>query len=102
MQETIVNKNKRFVPVAEYQRISGLSYQTVMHMIRTKQISAIQTEGGHYKIDTQDTGDTDAAAIVRRLDGLERQLGTLCKHLGIAGGGTGLTTITGGGAGHGL
>ena len=81
--ENIAPSQKRFVPVAEYQRISGLSYATVMHMIKTKQINAIQTEGGHYKIDTLNSGNMDTGVIIKRLDEYEKMLKALCGHLGV-------------------
>jgi hypothetical protein len=79
----VVERQRRFVAVAEYQRMTSLSYQTVMHMIKTKQINAIQTEGGHYKIDTAAIENTDTADILERLDSQQQLLKTLCLHLGV-------------------
>jgi len=78
-------KHKRFVPIAEYQRISGLSYPTIKNALETGQIKGVKTEAGHWKVDTQDNGSADAAAIFQRLDETERLLKALCGHLNVPG-----------------
>ena len=74
-----MNQNKRFVNVAEYQRISGLSYQTVMHMIRTNQINYITTESGKFKIDMLNDVNKLNADMVDKLNETRRLVGLLCK-----------------------
>ena len=75
--------SKRFVTIAEYQRISGLSYPTVKNALETGQLKGVKTEAGHWKIDTQDAGSAETAVIVKRLDEAERMLKALCGHLGV-------------------
>jgi predicted site-specific integrase-resolvase len=75
--------DKRFVTIAEYQRRTGLSYQTVKNAAETGQIKAIQTEAGNWKIDVSGEGNRDTTAIIERLDVQERMLKALCGHLGL-------------------
>ena len=75
--------SKRFVTIAEYQRISGLSYPTVKNALETGQLKGVKTEAGHWKIDTHESGSTDTSVIVKRLDESERMLKALCGHLGV-------------------
>ena len=51
--EKIIDSPKRYVSVAEYQRMSGLSYPTVKKAIASGELKAFTTEAGHYRIDTQ-------------------------------------------------
>ena len=78
-----MNKNKRFVTIAEYQRITGLSYPTIKNALDTGQLRGIQTEAGHWKIDVNDTGNKDATAIMEQLNEQGRLLKALCGHLGL-------------------
>ena len=73
----------RFVPVAEYQRISGLSFPTVKHGLETGQLKGIKTEAGHWRVQLDDSGNTDTAAIVQRLDEQGQLLKALAVHLGV-------------------
>ena len=74
---------KRFVAIAEYQRISGLSYPTIKNALETGQLKGVRTEAGHWKIDTQDRGGADFSAITKRLDEQGQMLKALCGHLGV-------------------
>jgi len=76
------NLSKRFVPMAEYQRITGLSYATVNHLCESGQLR-LTTESGLKRIDTQDDGSADATTIIKRLEEAERLLKALCGHLGV-------------------
>ena len=76
---------KRYVPIAEYQRMTGLSYPTVKNALETGQLNGIQTEAGHWKVDTADTSDGSISAIMERLGETERMLKALCGHLGVVG-----------------
>ena len=78
-----MEQNKRFVTIAEYQRITGLSYQTVKNALDTGQLKGVRTEAGHWKVDTTDAGNKDATAIMERLDRQEQLLKSLCRHLGL-------------------
>ena len=83
MPETNVTKNKRYVAIAEFQRLSGLSYPTIKNALESGELRGIRTEAEHWKVDTLDAGNTDTAAIVQRLDEQARMLKTLCAHLGV-------------------
>ena len=75
---------KKFVPIAEYSRMTGLSYPTIKNALETGQLKGIKTEAGHWKIDASDTGgDTISAAIMERLDEQQKLLKALCGHLGL-------------------
>jgi len=81
---TRINKPKKtFVPVAEYQRMTGLSYPTVKNALETGQLKGIRTEAGHWKVDVSDATNIDNAVIIQRLDGVERILKALCGHFGL-------------------
>lgn len=84
MNEQIMRKDKRFVTVAAYQRISGLSYQTVMHMVKTGQIRHIKTEGGHYKIDTYTDDNNDIAILTKAINETQQLVKALCKQFNTA------------------
>jgi hypothetical protein len=64
--------------MAEYQRISGLSYATVNHLCNTRQLQYITTESGLRRIDTTQKG-ADNSVILEKLDAQERMLKALCK-----------------------
>ena len=74
---------KRFVPVSEYQRISGLSYKTVMHLLRTGQLPHIETESGQCRIDTQ-VSNHGNAELKTLLEETQRQVKALCKQFNVA------------------
>jgi len=75
-------QGKRFIPVNEYQRISGLSYKTVMHMIQTGQLPHIKTESGQCRIDTQANApsNNELHRTVEELYGLVK---ALCKQFNV-------------------
>jgi len=75
---------KRYCTIAEYQRRTGLSYQTIKNAAETGQLIAIRTESGHWKIDTQSGINTEAAELVNRIDEQYKLLKSLCQHLGVA------------------
>ena len=78
-----MNKGKRFVPIAEYQRMTGLSYPTIKNALDTGQLKGIQTEAGHWKVDVTDSGDKFISAILEQLDEQGRLIKALCGHLGV-------------------
>ena len=78
-----MSRAKRFIPIAEYQRQTGLSYQTVKHALDTGELRGVRTESGHWKIDTHADGNSDLSALIDRLDNQERLLSSLCAHLGV-------------------
>ena len=78
-----IDDTRRFVPVAEYQRITGLSYKTIMHMIKTSQLRHIKTEGGHYRIDTQHNS-IETTILLDKLNEMQKQVTALCKQLNTA------------------
>ena len=77
-------QGKRFVPVSEYQRTTGLSYKTVMHMLRTGQIKHIVTESGQYRIDTHETTAQGNSDMKNMLEETQRQVQALCKQFNVA------------------
>jgi len=76
-------QNNRFVSISQYQRMTGLSYPTIKNAAETGKIKAIQTEAGHWKIDTLADINIDTAPLLERLEGQEKMLKTLCAHLGV-------------------
>ena len=77
-------QSKRFIPISQYCKISGLSYATVNHMLNSGQLSYVTTESGQRRVDTNDSVNADSTAIARRLDETERLLKSLCTHLGVS------------------
>ena len=73
----------RYVSINQYQKITGLSYPTIKNAAETGKIKAIQTEAGHWKIDTAADTSVDITALLERLDGQEKLLKSLCAHLGV-------------------
>ena len=78
----IIDNQKRYVSVAEYQRLSGLSYPTVRRAIASGELKAVTTEAGHYRIDTQGQ-QTDYSVIIERLDRQEQLIKALSSHFGV-------------------
>ena len=74
---------KRFVSIAEYQKLSGLSYPTIKNALEMGKIRGIQTETGLWKIDTNNSENRDTAMVVERLVKQEELLAKLCDHLGV-------------------
>lgn len=74
---------KRFVPVTQYCRSSGLSYATVTHLLNSNQLAYITTESGQRRIDTQPTA-SERNVVLARLEAQEKLLKALCGHLGVA------------------
>jgi len=81
--EMVINQPRRYVPIAEYQRMTGLSYPTIKNALETGQLKGIRTEAGHWKIDVIDSGDKNTAAIMEQLSQQGQLLKQLCVHLGI-------------------
>ena len=81
MNETAIKKSKRFVTVAEYQRQAGLSYATVMNMIKTGQVKYITTERGNYKIDTQAVGSPENNEIYNEVKEIKIHILAICRQL---------------------
>jgi len=82
----LTNK-KRFITIAECQRITGLSYVTIKHAAETGQIKAIKTESGNWKIDvtdiSQDSEGKSNTQIITQLEEHQHMLKALCSHLGV-------------------
>ncbi|MCL2498937.1 MAG: hypothetical protein FWE90_01215 [Defluviitaleaceae bacterium] len=78
-----MQKQKRFIPVSEYQRVSGLSYKTVMNMIRTNQVPHIVTESGQYRIDNQPNGAGNIE-VMNIVEESHRLVKALCKQFNVA------------------
>lgn len=78
-QNKIFEKDKRFVTIKQYCEMSGLSYATVKHLIRSGQISYITTEGGLERIDTKES--ESEAVVLEKLEKAEKMLAALCRQL---------------------
>jgi len=76
--------NKRFIPISQYCRLTGLSYRTVDHMLNSGQLAYITTEAGLRRIDTQ--GRPEPGAVIARLDEQGRLLTAIGERLGIQAG----------------
>jgi hypothetical protein len=75
---------RRFVSIEEYRRRNGGSYQTIKSALDRGDLQGIRTEAGKWLIDTEAQSDPNSREIIHRLDGQERVLRALCKHLGVA------------------
>ena len=81
-QTTINQPEKRFVPISRYCEISGLSYATVDHLLKSGQVPFITTESGQRRIDTRPL-DSGQGMVISRLSELEGLVKALCGHLGV-------------------
>jgi len=76
--------NKRYINVAEFQRLTGLSRPTIEHGCLTGQIRAIKTETGQWRIDADsNTSSRETATILEQLSEQSRMLRALAGHLGL-------------------
>jgi len=71
--------SNRYVTIAEYGRITGLSYPTIKKAVEAGQLKGVQTETGKWKIDTNADMNNDRTALINRLDEQGRMLKALCK-----------------------
>ena len=78
-----IENPKRFIPMAEYQRISGLSYPTVKKALETGQLKGIKTECGHWRVDTQ-ADSPEYSAIHGEIQELKTMVKTLLGVFGKA------------------
>jgi hypothetical protein len=76
-------KNKRYCTIAEYQRQTGLSYQTIKNALDNGELRGIRTTGGFWKVDMQADTNPDTAALLQKIDEQSKLLSNLCRHLGI-------------------
>ena len=79
--EKIIDAPKRYVTMAEYQRMSGLSYPTVKKALESGAIKGVKTECGHWRVDTQ-AGSSDYSQVLERLDRQEQKLDAFFRHFG--------------------
>ena len=79
MREQIKPKDKRFVTIKRYCEITGVSYATADHMLRSGQLNYILTESGQRRIDIQSRADTDNGAVMKELERQGRMLAALCR-----------------------
>jgi len=75
--------SKRFVTIAGFRRMTGLSYQTIKNALETRQLVGIKTEAGSWKIDTHAQDNKNATTVLAHLDEQRELLLALCGHLGI-------------------
>ena len=82
-------KEKRYVSMSTYQKMTGLSYKTVKHLIETSQLKTIKTEAGNYRIDVVSNNSAKAEIELKKeisnlkdaLRSTETMVKALCKHL---------------------
>ena len=74
---------KRFVTIAEYSRLTGLSYPTIKAALERGELRGVRTEAGHWKIDLQSESSPDYSGLARQLEDQGRLLAKLCQHLGV-------------------
>ena len=77
------SQQKRYVTIAEYGRMTGLSYPTILKNCKDGTLKSVQTEAGHYKIDVQAGGTSEIAAIAARLDELGETINAIAGRFGI-------------------
>ena len=70
---------KKFVPVSEFQRISGLSYPTVMGALERGELKGIKTESGHWRVKLENDNSSNIPDISERLQKIEQSIYALCK-----------------------
>ena len=75
--EKIIEPDTRFVTIKAYCKLSGLSYATVDHLLKSGQLKYITTEGGLRRIDTQDTQSNKA--LIEHLESVRAMLAALLK-----------------------
>ena len=75
--------DKRYTTIAQYQRATGLSYQTIKYGLESGQIRGVRTACGNWKIDTEADTHPDISVITQQLDSQGRMLRALCGHLGV-------------------
>ena len=84
MREQIIPKEKRYVSIKAYERQTGLSYQTIMHMVKSEQVKYIRTESGNYKIDTRPDYNADINLLTNKITELQKQVTALTRLFNIA------------------
>ena len=73
-----MSSNKRYVPIAQFQRISGLSFPTIRNALETGQLKGLKTDCGHWRVDTQADTSPELSAVMNRLQGIETAVKALC------------------------
>jgi len=84
MSEQVLPKDKRFVSIRQYQRISGMSYDLIKFALDTNQLKAIKSECGHYKIDTQAEFGADISILMDKLNEMDRKISALTRQFNTA------------------
>jgi len=77
--EILIPQGKRFIPVSHFMKSNGLSYETVMFGVKSGQIKHIKTESGRVLIDTKP--EADNTAVLKKIEGVEKLVLSLCKQL---------------------
>ena len=78
-----MSNQKRYVPIAEYQRQSGLSYSTVKQALETGQLRGIKTNCGKWKVDTEADKNPETIAIMQQLSGIEKAIQAICMQFNV-------------------
>ena len=79
-----MTSQNRFVSIAEYQRLSGLSYPTVKAALEAGELFGVRTSSGHWRIQVMGDRNADVSFLLDRLEKSERLLRLLCSHLGVS------------------
>ena len=80
--EKIIDSPKRYVPIAEYARITKAHPQTVKHNLEAGILKGLITPAGHWRVDTQ-ADNPEYSAIIERLDRQEQLIKALSNHFGV-------------------
>lgn len=82
MTETIIERDQRFVTIKRYCEMSGLSYATVNHLLKTGHLSYITTESGLRRVDTQPRSPGQNV-LLEKLERNEKMLSALCAQFNV-------------------
>jgi len=74
---TVMPQDEWYVTIKKYCQLSGLSYATVKHLIKSGQLKYITTEKGLQRIDIRESGNDQA--VIERLNNQEKMLTALCR-----------------------
>ena len=78
MQEKIIQRSDRFVTIKRYCEMTGLSWATVNHMLKTNQLRYITTESGLRRVDTQE-GNPENSVLFEKIEECGKMLSALTK-----------------------
>jgi excisionase family DNA binding protein len=71
----------KFLTIPQYQKESGLSRKTIMKMIESGELIAVQTDGGQQRIKVDI--HPEIVAMRAEMEQMRGLLDNLCTHLGV-------------------